>query len=1058
MLLTGDDKVIAGLARVAVASEKNIATFRALGRTADRAMNFGKMAKEADKATTAIDGMSKAAQRSADASYRAEQAQSNWFAHIMKTTVLSAAVNKSFMTIVDAMGQAVRQADLIEGFPQSMAAIGISANDSAISLQKLSSYVGDVGGNLTDAVKMVQRFTSVNNNVKASTAMYAGLTNAMIANNTVGERQSQVMEQVAQSYSKGRFDGQEFRAMIEGLGPAANLAAQALGYMSAIDIQSALADGTVSMSAFMSELTRVSLESGPIMDQVAIQMNGIEFAQTSMRNALVNGLTEIYLAVGRQNIVAVFRLITQTIGVLFTWVVNLINAFRALLNLLFGANLEPITGDTAENLSSGASSANEMGKGLDKAGKSAKKLRNQLAGFDKMNVLTEPPESSGSGDSGGAAPAGFDPGQTALMEDLFDKMRTSIQEASIWAKILAGIIAALAANSLLGKIFGTSPLAALRDGLKGATKDTNDAGAAMKGLGKDIDDTNKKGDKTPKIFGMPRTPVLLAGAAIVALGLGIAYLYQENEDFARGFDKVWQPILWLLQTVGGWVGEKLVGAFNWLGEALDGIVPPDFSNFLKDLGGMEALGIAAGVAVAGFAAVATVAAANYAIAWTVASAKASAAFIRSIAVMSANLAAKAAQMAVSWAVALGPIGLIGLAVAALVALIIMNWDTIVEWFTNFWDWLVEKGLGAWEWIKEAFSGVSEFFIGIWDGVKEIFTGFIDFISEWGLTILAVLFFPFSLALGLIIQNWDTIKAFFSGVWEFIKNVFSPVIEFLVGMFRGAWDGIVNIWNVVSGWFGSLWDSIKKIFSVVGKVLGDYFKGAWNSIKNIWNVVANWFRGIWNNIKNVFSPVTNWFKGIFQGAWNAIKNVFSAVGGFFRGIWNTIKSIFGSIGGAVGDAIGGAFRGAINGVLGGATRIINGFIRTINLATSAINSIPGVNIPRINELNVPHLALGGVVDRPTLAMVGEAGTEAVMPLENNTGWIDNLASKINTSNGQNVEAVGDMPVTNTKEQAPMTFNINLSGIVATSPQEKRKLAEVISKEIDKLRKKKGGEPA
>ena len=37
--------------------------------------------------------------------------------------------------------------------------------------------------------------------------------------------------------------------------------------------------------------------------------------------------------------------------------------------------------------------------------------------------------------------------------------------------------------------------------------------------------------------------------------------------------------------------------------------------------------------------------------------------------------------------------------------------------------------------------------------------------------------------------------------------------------------------------------------------------------------------------------------------------------------------------------------------------------------------------------------GGIVDAPTIAMVGEAGKEAVMPLENNTGWITDLAAKV-----------------------------------------------------------------
>lgn len=48
----------------------------------------------------------------------------------------------------------------------------------------------------------------------------------------------------------------------------------------------------------------------------------------------------------------------------------------------------------------------------------------------------------------------------------------------------------------------------------------------------------------------------------------------------------------------------------------------------------------------------------------------------------------------------------------------------------------------------------------------------------------------------------------------------------------------------------------------------------------------------------------------------------------------------------------------------------------------------------NQKYVPMLAKGGIVNGATLAMIGENGKEAVMPLENNTGWINQLAEKLN----------------------------------------------------------------
>lgn len=52
----------------------------------------------------------------------------------------------------------------------------------------------------------------------------------------------------------------------------------------------------------------------------------------------------------------------------------------------------------------------------------------------------------------------------------------------------------------------------------------------------------------------------------------------------------------------------------------------------------------------------------------------------------------------------------------------------------------------------------------------------------------------------------------------------------------------------------------------------------------------------------------------------------------------------------------------------------------------------------NIKEIPKLAKGGIVDKATLAMIGEAGKEVVMPLENNTAWIDKLADKISAKGG------------------------------------------------------------
>lgn len=154
-----------------------------------------------------------------------------------------------------------------------------------------------------------------------------------------------------------------------------------------------------------------------------------------------------------------------------------------------------------------------------------------------------------------------------------------------------------------------------------------------------------------------------------------------------------------------------------------------------------------------------------------------------------------------------------------------------------------------------------------------------------------------------------------------------------------------------------------------------------------------FIGIWNGVKNVFSGVGDFFSEKFTDAWKRIKAVFSGVGDFFKGVWDKISSAFSDIGTKLCDGICGAVKKGINALIGGAENIINGFFKMINGAIDMINKIPGVEITKIKMVEFTRLAKGGVVDKPTPALFGEDGAEAVVPLENNTGWLNKVASKL-----------------------------------------------------------------
>ena len=238
-------------------------------------------------------------------------------------------------------------------------------------------------------------------------------------------------------------------------------------------------------------------------------------------------------------------------------------------------------------------------------------------------------------------------------------------------------------------------------------------------------------------------------------------------------------------------------------------------------------------------------------------------------------------------------------------------------------------------------------------VKGVSAAFTFLTSPIGIAIAAVVAL---IAIGIALyKNWDKIKNFFGQIWDKIK-----------GFFIDAWNKIKAVWDKVVDFFRGIWDGIKGAFSSVKEWISDKFQQAKDAVVNAWNSVVSFFQGIWSGITGAFSAVASWFSNIFSQAWEGIKSVFSGVGA------DSIVSIFTSIGTAVGDAISGAVKGAVNAILSGAVGIINGFISAINFAIGIINAIPGVNISKLNKLEVPQLAQGGYVgpNKPQPVIIGD----------------------------------------------------------------------------------------
>ena len=271
-------------------------------------------------------------------------------------------------------------------------------------------------------------------------------------------------------------------------------------------------------------------------------------------------------------------------------------------------------------------------------------------------------------------------------------------------------------------------------------------------------------------------------------------------------------------------------------------------------------------------------------------------------------------------------------------------------------------------------------------------------------------------LPVLVPIFQTLAEWFVQAWNVVFDVLGAVlkilggiIEYLIGVFTGDWE---KAWNGTVQFFKGIWELASSIFMFVWNAIVSFLKGVWNTIVAIlqagWDAIVRIFQGLgkwfgdrWKDVENIFSNVGRWFGQKFSEAWNGITNAFGNVVGFFRGIYDSIVSWFSNIGGAVATAVSGAFRYAMNGVFATIENAVNGFIGMINGVIGLINNIPGVSLGSIGYVNLPRLARGGIVDSPTVAMIGEAGKEVVMPLEN-TGFLQTMGRVVG---GAVVSALG-----------------------------------------------------
>jgi len=235
-------------------------------------------------------------------------------------------------------------------------------------------------------------------------------------------------------------------------------------------------------------------------------------------------------------------------------------------------------------------------------------------------------------------------------------------------------------------------------------------------------------------------------------------------------------------------------------------------------------------------------------------------------------------------------------------------------------------------IMAGFSGI----MGVMSGIANIAKiAMIGLNLSLGPITLIILGITAAILAGYLIwKNWDTIIQGLKKTLDILKDTFKTVFDFIKEIVSRVFTKITFLYNSKLGWLLPAGSLIKAIL---------FLKDNWDTI--------------WNGIKTTFDTVT----GALIGAFRTVKST-------ILGIWDEMVA---------------GIKKSVNLIITGINTVIRGInkfkITVPSVSVLGKTIVPGfsVGLPQIPE--IPSLARGGIVNRPTLAMLGESGPEAVVPL-------------------------------------------------------------------------------
>jgi TP901 family phage tail tape measure protein len=270
--------------------------------------------------------------------------------------------------------------------------------------------------------------------------------------------------------------------------------------------------------------------------------------------------------------------------------------------------------------------------------------------------------------------------------------------------------------------------------------------------------------------------------------------------------------------------------------------------------------------------------------------------------------------------------------------------------------VVAGWLGA---VVPALAGLIAAFKGFGLAVLAIFTGPV------GWTVLAI-----AAVVGMAIAFREPIMNFFSWLGGAIGNGLNALWQWgepIRQFWAGVWESIKGFATGYFTWLAGIvsW-GLQAVFAIVYQLLVQPWVNLWNNVlREPVTSMLTWLEGIWNGVSQAFVDLVAEPIG---AAWNAViealPKAMQAAAEFVQRVWTGLAE---------------SVKGVVRGMLQFIANAINNVAGMVNRLIAAFNALPGPNIPFVPTFSVPAFAQGGVVNRKTLAMVGEGGErEYIVP--------------------------------------------------------------------------------